>query len=85
MNIYNALYARGTFHNSTTGLAHKKQVDDLREKVCSSVIPAADVRHERLTLHRKYFHVVQGVDRMGFDLAAQCARTNHPQESVAEG
>lgn len=27
MNIYNALYARGTFHNSTTGMAHEKQVE----------------------------------------------------------
>lgn len=31
MNIYIALYARGTFPNSTTGMAQKKQVDDLRE------------------------------------------------------
>lgn len=29
IDIYNALYARGTFHNNTTGMAHKKQVEKL--------------------------------------------------------
>lgn len=29
INIYNALYARGTIHNNTIGMAHKKQVEKL--------------------------------------------------------
>lgn len=29
INIYNALYAGGTIHNNTIGMAHKKQVEKL--------------------------------------------------------
>ncbi len=38
IHIYNALYARGTIHNNTIGMAHKKQVEKLNStwwtKVC---------------------------------------------------
>lgn len=56
----------------------------ISEKVDSSVIPAADVREGWLRFHRKYFHDVRGVNRMGFYLAVQRTCTNHQQQSAAE-